>query len=566
MKEMDMSAKKKKNNFIVQGGILAVASILVRIIGMVYRIPLKQTIGSEGMGYYSCTYEIYNMALIISSYSLPLAVSKLVAARSVKYEHRNAYRVFLCGMIYAIIIGSVGSLAVFFGADFLAGVFKYGANVALPLRILSPMIVVFSVMGVLRGFYQGKNTMIPTAVSQIIEQIANAVVSVGAAYILMQNYSMMKNVAAYGAAGGTLGSFVGGFFGLLFLLFVFVQYKPILNKQLRSDITAKREGYRKITGLLMMTIIPVVLSQTVYQISGLIDIFIYGNVLNPKVVSSFDQSALRNYVHGMRYTKEIRATLTGIYSGEYRLLTNVPISIASSMGAAIVTSIAAAKAKGMIDVVKNKIDVAVKINMFIAIPSAVGLGVLAFPIIHLLFPDPVANTTSANFMYLGSVSIIFFSLSTVTSAALQGISQMRLPVINSAISLGIHIVLVFCLLKFTSLGTYSLIIGNVTFALVACVLNRWSLQKHLGYRQEKLKTFVIPLVSSGLMGVVAHFSYMYFYGLFRKNIIALLAAILIAMVVYFLLLIFLHGLEEEELEILPKGGTLVRILKKLHLL
>jgi stage V sporulation protein B len=561
-----MSARKKSNNFIVQGGILAAATIMVRIIGLIYRIPMKRIIGSEGMGYYSCAYYIYNIALILSSYSLPLAVSKLVAARSVKYEHRNAYRIFLCAMIYAILIGFLASLAVFLGADFLAGVFKYEANVALPLKILSPTIFVFSVMGVLRGFYQGKNTMIPTAVSQVIEQIANAVVSVGAAYILMQNYSMMDNVAAYGAAGGTLGSFVGGFFGLLFLLFVFLLYKPILNKQLRYDDTEYREGYRKITKLLFLTILPVILSQTVYQISGLIDLFLFGNIMETKEVGFFDRAALRNYVQGMHYTEKIRATLTGIYSGEYILLTNVPVAIASSIGAAIVTSISAAKAKGLVDLIKRKMDVAIKINMIIAIPSAVGMGILALPILQLLFPDPVSNPLSANLIRLGAVSIIFFSLSTVTSAILQGINKMRLPVINSAISLGIHILLLYLLLEFTPLSTYALVIGNVTFALLVSILNWNSLQKHFGYRQEVLKTFLIPMVSSGLMGVATYFSYEYLLSFSHSNKIALIASIFIAIAVYFILLIFLHGLEEEELEYLPKGETMIRILKKLHLL
>lgn len=559
-----MSARSKNNQFLIQGSILAIASLLVRIIGLIYRMPMMRIIGQEGMGYYSYAFEIYNIALILSSYSLPLAVSKLVAARRPKKEHRNSYRIFLVAMSMALIVGFLGSAVIFIGADFFAEAILESPNTALPLRILAPTILVFAVMGVLRGFFQGKNTMIPTAISQVLEQVVNASVSVAAAYILMKNYSTSMNVASYGAAGGTLGTFTGAFVGMLFLLFVFVLYKPILNKQLRKDHSDNQESYGTIFKLLIITIAPVILSQTVYQISGLLDGSLFNLIMKSKEITLFDMEVLNNAVSGSLYSEENRATLIGIYSGEYRTLTNVPVAIAAAMAASIVTAITADAARGMYDSICAKVHSAIKFNMIIAIPSAVGLGVLASPILQLIFKD--SFKLSANFMILGSISVVFFALSTVSTAILQGINKLRIPVINSAISLGIHVVLVYLLLYFTPLSTYALVIGNVTFPLVVCILNWLAIERYLGYSQEIIKTFVIPTVSAGLMGVTIFFTHKGVMLLTKRNIIATSVSILLGIIIYFALLIFMKGVDEDEIRNIPMGARIVRLLKKLRML
>ncbi len=559
-----MASKNKDNNFLVHGSILAAASLLVRIIGLLYRIPMTRIIGDEGMGSYTIAFQVYNLALILSSYGLPLAVSKLVAERSVNKQYRNSYRIFRFSMAFAIVIGAIAAAILFFGADFFATVVNEDPYAVLPLRILAPTIFVFSVMGVFRGFYQGKRTMIPTAFSQVLEQIINAIVSVAAAYFLMRNYSASVNVTAYGAAGGTLGTLVGAVAGLLFLMFVFVLYRPYLKKQVRNDRTEYRESYRDIGKLLLLTISPIILSQTVYHINGVIDNSMFSKIMTTKEVTGFDNAVFAKPALEQLYSEEHIRTLIGKYGNKYQLLSTLPVAIATAIGAAIVTSIAAAKAKGMNQTIHNKTHAAIKFNMIIAIPSAVGLAVLAYPILTMIFPD--VYQLDANFLRLGSIACIFYSLSTVSTAILQGIDKMRIPVINTAISLGIHVILVFLLLKFTPLSTYSLVIGNVSFALVVSILNWISIEKYLDYKQEVMKTFVIPTISAGLMGVAAYFTYLGLHLATGSNSAATILTLPVAILIYFGLLIFMKGVEEEELLNLPKGETIVRVLKKLHLM
>ncbi|MBO5197320.1 MAG: polysaccharide biosynthesis protein [Lachnospiraceae bacterium] len=536
-----------KNNFLLQGGILAAASLLVRFIGLLYRIPLTRIVGDEGMGYYSNAYEIYNLALLVSSYSLPIAISKLIAARESKKQYRTSYRLFLCAMVFAIVVGGIAALVVFFGANVFAEVFCKSPNSAIPLRILAPTIFVFSIMGVLRGLFQGKHTMIPTSISQVFEQIVNAVVSVWAAYELMHIHSLSEQISAYGAAGGTAGTLLGAIAGLLFLIFIFSIYRPVLKKRAAKDRTGVEESYGTLVKLIAITTIPLILSQTVYQISGIVDLSVFGHLME-----------------GKGFSEAARSEMTGIYNNKYRQLTNLPVAIATAMGAAIMPALTAAYTNKRENEVRYKTAVSIKLNMIIAIPAAVGMALLAEPILKLLYAD--TNPMSINMLRLGSIAIVFFALSTITNNILQGINRMHTPVIHAGIALVLHVVLLIIMIEVMNLGAYALVIGNVTFALTVCLLNAIALARHLNYRQEMLHTFIIPAISALIMGVVTFGSYKVCDILLGSTIISTAVSFVASVVVYFAALILLRGVDEDELYSLPMGGRIVRLAKKLHLM
>ena len=178
------SRRKQESNFVIQGSILAAASIIVRLIGIAYRIPMVNIIGDEGMGYYGTAFNVYNIALLLSSYSLPLAVSKLVSARLAGKQYRNAGRILRAALGYATAAGAAAAAVIWFGADFFAREVFFMPYAAFALRTLAPTVWIMAYLGVLRGYFQGRGTMVPTAASQIFEQIVNAVVSVAAGSVL----------------------------------------------------------------------------------------------------------------------------------------------------------------------------------------------------------------------------------------------------------------------------------------------------------------------------------------------------------------------------------------------
>lgn len=541
--------KKKKSGFMVQGGILAAAGLITRFIGLLYRIPLTRTVGKEGMGYYNTAYEIYNIALLISCYSVPVAVSKLIADKEGKGEYVNSSRYFRFALILSSSIGLTVSLLVFIFAPQIAVAYKY-PNCMIPLRVLTPTIFVFSIMGVIRGFFQGKRTMVPTAVSQIIEQIVNAVVSVVAAAYLIDAFKDLNEAAAYGAAGGTAGTLAGAFAALVFLVILLFLYRKKVDKSEMVDVSGKKDESKVILKALIFTMMPIIFSQTIYQVSGTIDSYMFSNIMNK---------------HG--YTESERAVFWEAYSNRYKWMYNVPVAIASAFGVTIVPALSASYAMHDMEGIKKQIASAVKFNMLIAFPAAAGLGFLSEPILVLLLGDTTDNL-GPRLLTLGCMAVVFFALSTLTNGVLQGINMMRKPVTHSAIALIIHIIAVYIGLNVfpRESGTYVMVICNMLYGFLVCAMNWHTIGKTLGYKQEVKRTFILPAVCAVVMGFIASLMYELLYAYTYSRLVALVPTIFAAIMIYAVLIILTKTVTEEELKVMPKGRTIVKLLKKLRLL
>ncbi len=538
--------EQRKNQYLVQGSVLAIASIITRIIGMLYKIPMTTMIGREGMAYYNTAYEIYSIVLILSSLSIPLALSKLISAREQNKEYRTSSRIFRLTMLFAAVTGGTASLIIWFGAGFFAELTGY-PSAKYPLRVLAPTLFVVAVLGVLRGYFQGRRTMVPTAVSQIIEQIVNAVISILAAYLLMKVFQNDETQAARGAAGGTLGTLCGAVAGVFFLGFAFYLNKDYIKRKEAMDVNSKDESSFELLKAVVLTLFPIILSQTVYQISGILDIGIFGN-----------------YMESCGIEESQSAILQEAYTNKYRQLTNVPVAIASALSAAIVPALAASYQERNVLDIKRKIHSSIKMNMIIALPAAVGMGVLGPQLIQLLYKDD--TILSGNLMRIGSIAIVFFAYSTMTNGILQGIGKLRTPVIHAAVSLVIHIGLLYFMLYILQLSVYAMVIGNVSFAFIVCILNWISIQSTAGYRQEIKTTFVLPAVAAVIMGIVTFFSYKGVYYLSSSILISTIVAMIMAIGSYFVLLFLLHTLTKEELLEYPMGARIYRLCKKLKLM
>ena len=550
---MKTEQKKKNSSFLIQGMILAAAGIVTRLIGIAYRIPVNNILGDEGQGFYGCAFSIYNIALLLTSYSLPLAVSKLVSARVSKREYKNAMRIFKGALLFAIIVGALVGIFVFACADFIAGDIMSLRLSAYALRVLAPGLFIVAVMGVVRGFFQGMGTMVPTALSQIVEQIVNAIVSIiGASYLIeigKKAVESKKNPSlpfAYGAAGGTLGTVSGALIGLLFLLAVFWVFYPSLKRKTQRDKARDLEDYGDIYKILLLTIAPVILSTAIYNIS-----------------ETLDQGIFSNIMVAQGHTEKETAELLGMFTGKYNTLINIPLAIANALGAALIPSLTATVATGSRRDINAKINMVIRFVMMIAIPCFVGFLVMAEPVLDLLYSGNIE--IPARMLQLGAITVVFYCLSTVTNAILQGVNKMTTPVKHGAISLGVHLIGLYIMLIAFKWGIYAVVAGNIIFSLSMCILNGRALKKATRYKQEVNRTFITPLKAAVVMGVVT-FLINLLVGLILPKAITTLLALVIAVATYGIALLKFNAFTSDEIVALPKGAKIYKFLQKFHLI
>lgn len=542
-----MPGKRSKNNYLKQAGILAAAGIICRIIGILYRSPLTSIIGDEGNGYYTSAYNIYTIILLISSYSIPSAISKIIASKLALKEYRSAHRIFHCALIYVCVIGGAASIFTFFGA----GLFLEG-DAAVVLKVFSPTIFLSGFAGVLRGYFQAHGSMVQTSFSQIAEQILNAVISILAAQMLinMAAGESSSKQAIYGAAGSALGTGCGVAAALLFMLFVYVLNRKMLFTRIRKDHHKYTDTYGDILRGMLGTVTPIILSTFIYNFSTSFNQTVYSKVMLN--------------VRGLSLAET--ATAYGIFGGKAMVIINIPIALAASLSSAMIPAISKSSALGDAEATREKAENAMWTTMLIAIPAAVGLAVLAKPIMQLLFPQPDSLDMAAKLLAMIAVTVIFYSLSTLSNGILQGIGRVNLPVRNAGIALAVQTALLVALLTFTELDVYALVICLIVYSFLMCLLNSISVRRCIDVKENLKTMFLMPFLASALMGVCARGAYTGLYMLVESNVICLIPSLLLAVAVYAVTILKTGAIRREQLFAFPKGALLVKVAEKCRLL
>lgn len=548
--------KDGKNNFIVQAGFLAAAGIISRIIGLLYRGPLHNVIGTLGMGYYSSAYNYYSIILLISSYSIPSAMSKVIAQKLAVKEYRNAHRIFKGAMIYVLVVGGVASLVLYFGA----GLFLRG-NAVPVLQTFAPTIFIYGILGVLRGYFQAHRSMVQTSVSQILEQISNAVVTVGAAYLLIRwrmggmelpvDEAGRVERAVYGAIGSAMGTGAGVLTAPLFMAGIYGLNRGLIMRRVRNDRHKRVDSYGTVMKTITMVVTPFILSTAIYNLSGTVNNSVYLKILPS--LREVDEIALN--------------ARWGVFQGQAMTIANIPIAFATAMAAAMIPTVAQLVAAADLSGAREKIALAIKSTMIISIPCAAGLFALARPVTGLLFKNVREDEDLATYLLMAlSLSVIFYALSTLSGQILQGLGKVNIPIVNSGIALVIQTTVVVVLLFFTDLDLYGVAIANTLYAACVCLLNQLAVRRAVEYRQEIKKTFAIPLLSSVCMGGAAWGIYEILLMLTSSPKISVVIAICLGACIYFALLLLFRGVSEQELRGFPKGYLLVRLAKKCRLM
>ena len=543
---------EQKGKVVRQAAFLMAAQMISSVIGLLYRSPLHMMMGDAGDGYYTYAYDWYTIILLISSYSIPSAVSKVMAERLAVHQYKSASKVFEASLIYVITVGGAGALIAFFGAPFFLA---KQPNAILALRVLAPTIFLSGILGVFRGFFQAHNTMKPTAISQVIEQMMNAVFSVLMAYLLTRPYIGGEDTTRgmYGAAGGTIGTGAGVVSGLIFMLLAYFYNRKTVRERVNSDTRSGDESYRQVFRTIIMMVTPIILATCVYNVTSVVDQVIFTNIMSAKGASAKDT-----------------AELYGLFGYRFKPIINIPIALASATSTALIPAVATSMAEGSKEDAVSKVDECIKLTMFIAIPSAIGIGLLSYPVIFVLYPS--GNVTgAAKLLTLGAVSVIFYSLSTVTNGVLQGLGHPSVPVRNAAIGLGVNAAVTAVCVGVLNINVYGILAATVLYSFTVMFLNSMALRKYLGY-SHKISQFTAPFKSAVIMGAAVaiiywapHLLLPSVFGRYLFSAVLLVVAVAAGILVYFICYGKFNDLTDDELKRMPMGTRLLRLFRKLHL-
>jgi stage V sporulation protein B len=508
---------------------------------------------------------VYNVILLLSSYSMPQAVSKLMAMRMGKRQYRNANRYFMCSLIVSAVSGLIFSGIMYFGANFIAGTLLHAELAAYSIRMLAPTVLVMAFLGVFRGFFQGFRNMVPTAISQIIEQIVNAIVSVVAAYLLYQRGMKTDLVkgsteysAALGAMGGTVGTLAGAVAALILILFLFaVSYPATLRAKMQREPAKRVFRYERVFSDIFQMVIPIVISTFIFHILNLIDNGIYG--------------AYMSHIH---VDEKTYMAVWGVYSGKYQLLINLPIALATALASSIIPELTRAVERRDKGEISQKIDISVRFTTLITIPAMVGLAVLGSDLLALLFGSGSSAADAGKMLIYGSLAVLFFAYATISNGILHGLGKMFTTVRNALIALVVHLVVLVLSLWVMGWNIDGVVFAYTVFGFVVSVLNYFSIVEASNFRGSFVKTYLLPLAASLVMGMCVYIvNFLITKGLgvviHRASLVRLVAvcvSVVVGVLVYFVTALVFHAVDEMDLLDMPMGARLIRVAKRMHLL
>jgi len=549
-----MTKRKSEVGLIKGAAILGLAAFLTKVIGLIYRLPLTTVLGDEGNGLYADAFQVYTVLITLCAYGLPTAISKLVAERTAKGAYKDAHRVFKISMVYSGVTGGILALLMWIFAGDIANMMGSPRTVY-AMRSLAPTVLIVVLMSSFRGYFQGLNSMGPTAISQVIEQVFNAGFSIILAYALIP-----KGLES-AVVGSTLGTGIGALTGFLFILFVYWLVKPRIHKRIDKSTDYAYESDFTILKQILLTTIPILLGTAVFSITSTIDLKMMNDRL-PGVIEHLLKTGQHQYIRISNVVGltpvQIVDILKGQYSVKYLTLVNVPISLIISLATVSTPAISYAMAIKNYKDVREKTHMIMKVGMLFAFPSAIGMAVLADPIIRVLFRS---QPDGGSLLQLGTIAIVFITIAQVCTGILQGMGKQHLPTINALIACIVKIILNMILLSIPSINIYGIIYSTIACYMIFALLNFTAVVKLTGTIFDMVDVFIKPALISTIMGIVVWGASWTLLKITQSSLVQIVVLVPLAVVVYGAGAVLLKVLTLAEIEMIPGGQKIVTLLE-----
>lgn len=528
-------AQNEKKSFVKGAFILGAAGLICKIIGAFFRIPMYNMLG-DGMQYYEAVYPYYSTLLVISSAGLPTAISRMVAEHSTLGDMAGAKKVFQKSLIMLVCIGAVTTALMYLGADFLAKT-TVGAGAAMSFRMMSPALLIVSIMCAYRGYLQGLQQMTGTAMSQLAEQAGKLAIGLYLAHL------WMPKGLEYGAMGAVAGVTLSELLALIVVALFYAFRKRDLAPLEPSDPQTPAESTGRIFRNLLAIAIPVTIGASIMPIMGIVDASLIKSTL---IDIGFSEAAA-----SMRFVA-LRSNVTNII--------NMPAVLTIALAMSLVPTVSAARATKDIKGIHKASAMGIKLAMFIGIPCSIGLFALAAPAIDFLYDiDPERLAIASALMRTSAIGVIFLSLVQTLTGILQGVGKQHIPVINLFIGGVVKVVLMLTLMKNPNIEIQGAAISTTACYIVAGVLDAIFLIRYTKLRLKVMDTFIKPIVASLIMGSVAYFAYGFVMKYLSSNTIATAAAIAVGFGLYLVLTLWMRMFTKDDFSLIPGGRLLARL-------
>lgn len=537
--------QKKKQNFVEGAFILLLANLIVKVIGALFQVPLKNLIGSNdfpAFGLFSMAYRIYTAILIVSTVGLPAALSKMVAEATALGKEREVKRIVKVAACVFLPIGTLGTLVLLFLSSTLANMIG-NPDAKLAVMMIAPSVLMVAILSVFRGYYQGRSNMVPTAISQIIEAFGKLFVGLGFAYITMSR----GYAAAVVAASAILGVTVGEAAAALYML-----AQSTMEKLRRGTIRAGMNDTVRPKGAICKTLlslsIPITISSAVMSVTDLIDVALVSNRLQ---------------FIGM--TQDQATAIYGVYTGMAVNFFNLPQTLITALAVSVLPAVAAARIAKNTAKVTQTVDTTFRLTMLISLPAGAGFLLLSQPILRLVYSSD--TILGGRLMQILGLAVPFVAIVAITNAMLQALGRVDIPIVSMFLG---ALAKLFC--AYTLLGNPNMQILGAPISTVVCyaiiaLVNMVQIARLVHKMPAFGKTFGKPLAATIGMGAA---TYICFHTLSRLlettagsslDKVVTLLSILVAVAVYGGLLLALHAVEKEDVLMLPKGEKIAKLLR-----
>ena len=547
------------------------AQIVIKILGLIYRLIITNIpyFGDAGNGLYSAGYQIYTLLLAIASIGVPSAIAKLVSEKIAVGKHREAHDIFKTALLLFGIIGLIGSSILFFGARYIATSLIGNPDVEGIMVALAPAVFFVAVSAVIRGYFNGMYNMKVSSNSQMLEQLFKSILTIGlvvAVYFLavVNPTDLAKSlglsvdtVTVAMATAANAASTIATVICCGYLLIYYQRSKKEIWKNINeaNEIGYKKEKKTSIMKKILAVSIPISLASIISAINRNIDTF---TVINGLKV------ALAGLYPTVELLQNEATRLYGILSGRVDTLIGLPTALNVAFATALVPAVSETMAKGDAKTARRRITFSIRTTLLIALPCAIGMCVLAEPILNLLFPNVYAKEAGL-LLQISSFTIIFTLMNQTVAGALQGLGKVMAPAASLGCGAIVKLILNLILIRNPQIGIYGAAISSVAAALTAMIINLIVLRKKIKLDTDKVSLIIKPIITTLVMGAVAFLTHYYANMLIEKDRIATIIAIILAVIVYIFAILSLKVFDREDYHMLPLGDKIYKFLQKLKI-